>query len=159
MDESKSEAQPNTADALQEPNDPNAEAPIPAGSAKAFLQSGPTWLYDEDEGIANARDQLLGDYNQWVQLAGGTRQDALDIFLKDYPNGPLKAGEDTALRAFLGASFPWLFLYRAFAYRTGIFNTVTFVIIAGILGGMLWYGTQSKKEAPPPPPVLDSTAK
>jgi len=117
--------------------------------------SGPTWLYVEDEAVANARDQLLGDYNMWVQLAGGSRQQALDLFIQDYPKGPLKAGDDTHLKGYLGQKFPWLLLYRSYEYRTGIFNTVTFVVLAGILGYIaLVYQPKPKPNPDAPGTVL-----
>ncbi|WP_218082783.1 hypothetical protein [Anthocerotibacter panamensis] len=112
---------------------------------------GPGWLYDDDEAVVNAREQLLGDYNMWVQLAGGTREQALQVFMKDYPNGPLKAGQDKNLRSYLSGKFPWLFFYRAYEYRAGIFNTATFVLIAALIGYVIFVYQPRPKLAPDDP--------
>ncbi len=137
-----------------------ADTPPPPPPEPRF---GPPWLYDDDEVMVNAREQLLGDYNMWVQLAGGTRQKALELFVEDYPKGPLKAGEDTNLRSFLGKKFPWLFMYQAFEYRAGIFNTVTFVVMGAILAYIAFvYQPRPKPNPDAPGQVLvtpdDTTA-
>jgi hypothetical protein len=100
----------------------------------------PEWLSDTSEEMEQAREALLGDYNMWVQLAGGTRDDALQVFMKDYPGGPMQLGSDTKLREYLGARFPWAIAYRLYEYRTGIFNAVTFLIMFAGLGFLAWYG-------------------
>jgi len=100
---------------------------------------------------------LLGDYNMWVQLAGGTRQDALDVFVQDYPKGPLKAGSDENLRAYLRQRFLWLPVYQAYEYRAGIFNALTFVVIAAGLGYMLLVYQPRPKNVPQAPLVTPDT--
>jgi hypothetical protein len=102
--------------------------------------AGPEWLYDTSEEMEQARDALLGDYNMWVQLAGGTRDDALQVFMTDYPGGPMAIGGDTKLREYLEARFPWAIAYRLFEYRTGIFNAITFLVMLVGLGFLAWYG-------------------
>lgn len=100
----------------------------------------PEWLSDTSEEMEQAREALLGDYNMWVQLAGGTRDDALQVFMNDYPGGPMQIGSDTKLREYLGARFPWAIAYRLYEYRTGIFNGVTFIIMFAGLAFLAWYG-------------------
>jgi hypothetical protein len=131
------------------------EAEQPPTPAQPNLNYGPSWLYDDDEAVVSAREQLLGDYNVWVQVAGGSKQKALDIFIEDYPNGPMKAGRDLQLQAYLKSKFPWFFLYRVFEYRTAIFNTVTFIAMVGIL---YYVGVVYQPKPKVVPPVLDQTA-
>jgi hypothetical protein len=102
--------------------------------------ASPEWLSDTSEEMEQARDALLGDYNMWVQLAGGTRDDALQVFMTDYPGGPMEIGGDAKLRAYLEARFPWAIAYRLFEYRTGIFNAITFIVMFAGLGFLAWYG-------------------
>jgi hypothetical protein len=116
----------------------NAERPVENNMWQS--SASPEWLNDTSEEMEQARDALLGDYNMWVQLAGGTRDDALQVFMKDYPGGPMQIGSDTKLREYLEARFPWAIAYRLFEYRTGIFNAVTFIIMFAGLGFLAWYG-------------------
>lgn len=93
----------------------------------------PAWFTTSEPEIAKARDSLLGDYNMWVNLSGGSRDTAKQLFLKDYPRGPLGGLSDDSLRAHLADRFPWLWAYIAFQYRAGIFNTLTFLVMVAIL--------------------------
>jgi hypothetical protein len=116
----------------------NAERPVENDMWQST--ASPEWLSDTSEEMEQARDALLGDYNMWVQLAGGTRDDALQVFMTDYPGGPMQIGSDTKLREYLEAHFPWAIAYRLFEYRTGIFNAVTFIVMFAGLGFLAWYG-------------------
>jgi len=149
----------NELDPMGDQDETNPAQEPSAPQPMAWESVGPSWLYDDDEIVVNAREQLLGDYNIWIQLSGGTRQTALDVFVQDYPNGPLKAGGDGNLRQYLGARFPWLPLYQIYGYRTGIFNTLTFVVIAAGLGFMLFVYQPKPKTTPTGPLVTpDSPA-
>jgi hypothetical protein len=117
-----------------------AAMPLPSGDSMQESESNrpsygdPPWLTSDDDTVAKARAQLVGDYNMWVQLSGGDRELAKQILLKDFPRGPFEGGSDENLRAHLASRFPWLWAYTAFQYRAGIFNTITFIImLAGLI--------------------------
>lgn len=96
-------------------------------------RADPAWLTTDDKQMVEARKGLVGDYNMWVQLSGGTRDLARQLLIKDYPQGPIEGGSDENLRAHLAGRFPWLWAYIAFQYRAGIFNTITFLVMIAIL--------------------------
>jgi hypothetical protein len=127
----------NDKEVNQSTEQPNVE---PVENNMWRSSASPEWLSDTSEEMEQARDALLGDYNMWVQLAGGTRDDALQVFMQDYPGGPMQIGGDAKLRTYLEARFPWAIAYRLFEYRTGIFNAITFIVMFAGLGFLAWYG-------------------
>jgi len=112
----------------------------------------PAWLTTDDDEVARVRDPLVGDYNMWVNLAGGNREIARQLLIKDFPRGPLEGGSDENLRGYLGQRFPWLWAYIAFQYRAGIFNTITFLImLAGLVYIALVYVPRDERNKQPKP--------